>query len=103
MSADEIKEQNVWLGIDLEAAKKHLAHLREKAYRHGSLIVQYGTQLRDSPDCLQRNSEHQGNEVESLSDNYFECLDRDKTLKLADEIRRASCLVLDLETRLRHL
>jgi hypothetical protein len=96
MSADEIKEQNVWLGIDLEAAKKHLAHLREKAYRHGSVTVQ-------SPECLQRNSEHQGNEVESLSDNYFECLDRDKTLELAEEIRQASCLVLDLETRIRRL
>ena len=90
MSADEIKEQNVWLGIDLEVAKKHLAHLREKAFR-------------DSPESPQRNSEHQSNAVESLTDNYFECLNRDETRALADELGQASRLVLDLETRLRRL
>jgi hypothetical protein len=88
MSADEINEQNAWLGIDLEAAKKHLAHLREKAFR-------------DSPESLPRNTEHQSNAVESITDDYFDSLDRDKTRALADELGQASRLVLDLETRLR--
>ena len=90
MSTDEIKEHNVRLGIDLEAAKKHLAHLRKKAFR-------------DSPESLQRDSELQSNAVESLTDDYFKCLDRDKTRSLADELGQASRLVLDLETRLRRL
>jgi hypothetical protein len=66
-------------------------------------MVEYGTQLRDSPEDLAWKSEHHGNQVESLPDNYFECLDRKKTLELAAEIRQASRLVLDLETRVRRL
>ena len=90
MSADEINEQNVWLSIDLEAARKHLAHLQEKA-------------LRDSAESLQPNSEHQSNAIRLLTDDYFESLDHDKNRALADELGQASRLVLDLETRLRRL
>jgi hypothetical protein len=90
MNAEETKEQNAWLVIDLEAARKHLAQLREKAFK-------------DLPGSVHNNNGHASNAVELLTDDYFRLLDRDNTRALAEELLQTSRLVLELETRLRRL